>query len=278
MEFLKELAEWSELAFAAVLLAVLFAAYEVGSLVARHLGGGAEKPPEGVGVIVGGLLALLAFVLALTLSHASARFSERRTDALEEANAISTAWARAQAIGHPRGVEIARLLEEYLKVRLDFVETGRDPANLEKLNRTTNALQTLMTGHLAAIVREQPNTVATSLMSALNETFDAATAERFAFARGVPVQVFWLLISLSLLSAAALGYQLGFVKQRPRLLAAVLMAAWTIVTVGILDLGSGRLGAIRTSADVYRWTLQGFSGGVPIPPAPEQKPGPASVK
>jgi hypothetical protein len=81
------------------------------------------------------LLALLAFVLALTLSYASARFAERRSGALAEVNAISTAWSNAEAIGHPRGTEIARLLEEYTKVRLVFVEAARDGRRLPNSTR-----------------------------------------------------------------------------------------------------------------------------------------------
>ena len=37
-----------------------------------------------------------AFVLALTLSFANTRFSERRAGTLAEANAIGTAWLRGQ--------------------------------------------------------------------------------------------------------------------------------------------------------------------------------------
>jgi hypothetical protein len=272
MEYLRELAEWSLLAFTALLVLAFFLAYEAGAWIARRRAGREEKAPDGVNVIVGGLLALLAFVLALTLSYASARFSERRAGALAEVNAISTAWSNAEVIGHPRGKEIARLLEEYTKVRLAFVEAGRDKAKIAELNKTTNAMQTTITGHLAAIVQEQPNTVSTALMKALNESFDAATSERFAYDRGLPTQIFWLLISLTLLGAAALGYQMGFVRQRPRLLAIALMLGWTIVTVDILDLASPRIGSFRIDSDVYRWMLQNFQSGVKIPPFPVRTP------
>ena len=268
MEYLRELAEWSELAFMALLLVAFFVAYEAGAWIARRSVDRAEKPPEGVNVIVGGLLALLAFVLALTLSYASARFSERRSGALAEVNAISTAWSIAEVTGHPRGKEIARLLEEYTRVREEFVEAGRDNARIAELNKTTSALQSMMIGHLAAIVQEQPNAVSTSLMTSLNEAFDAATTERFAYSSGLPTQIFWLLMSLSLLAAAALGYQMGFGQRRPRLLAVALMLGWAIVTVDILDLASPRIGYFRASSDAYRWMLQGFKSGVQIPPAP----------
>jgi hypothetical protein len=36
----------------------------------------------------------------------------------------------------------------------------------------------------------------------------------------------------------------------------------------ILDLSAARMGNLRTSAAVYDWTLQGFSGAIRIPPAP----------
>ena len=76
---------------------------------------------------------------------------------------------------------------------------------------------------LAIIVREQPNTVSTSLMSALNQTFDSATAERFAYSMRLPMQVFWLLVGLGLLCSGTLGYQLGVRHNPLRRLAAVLL-------------------------------------------------------
>jgi hypothetical protein len=53
-----------------------------------------------------------------------------------------------------------------------------------------------------------------------------------------------------------------------RLLATLLTLTWVTVIVVILDLASARLGYIRTSTDAYQWTLQGFQGGVTIPPIP----------
>jgi hypothetical protein len=43
---------------------------------------------------------------------------------------------------------------------------------------------------------------------------------------------------------------------------------WTVVMTAILDLGSPRLGETRTSVAPYNWTIEGFSGGVQIPPLP----------
>ncbi|MGH7063556.1 MAG: hypothetical protein ACREET_05720 [Stellaceae bacterium] len=272
MSTLAAIAGWSVIAFALLLLAAQMLAHEAGYWLGhRNQARGGEAHAEGVGVVVGGMLALLAFVLALTLSFANARFSERVQGTLAEANAIGTAWLRAQAIGHVRGPEIARLLEQYAQIRRDFVTGGRDRATIDELNRRTNALQSEIWGHMAAIAREQPNPVSTSLMAALNDTFDQATAERFAYNLRLPPPIFWLLIGMTLLGTAALGYQLGLRGRKVHILVAFLSLMWTVVIVDILDLASPRIGAFRAGAAAYDWTLQGFKGGLQIPPAPAPK-------
>lgn len=272
MTMLAAIATWSVLTFALLLWVAQMLAHEGGYWFgSRRRAHGEETQAEGVSVVVAGMLSLLAFVLALTLSFANARFSERLEGTLTEANAIGTAWLRAEAIGHTRGPAIARLLEEYAQVRRDFVTEGRGQAAIDELNQRTNALQSKIWGHMAAIIREQPNPASTSLMASLNDAFDQATAERFAFYLRLPPPIFWLLIGMTLLGMAALGFQLGLTGRRVHILVAFLSIMWTVVIVDILDLASPRIGAFRASADVYDWTLQGFKGGLQIPPMPGAK-------
>jgi hypothetical protein len=268
MTFLAGIAAWSILAFGLLLFVVQLAAHEAGSWMGRRYAKRGAPPAEGVGVLVGGMLGLLAFVLALTLSFASDRFSERRAGTLAEANAIGTAWLRAKAIGHPRGEEIAQLLEQYTRLRSAFVQAPYASDALADINNRTNTLQSAIWGHASAIVREQPNPVTASLMASLNEVFDMTTAERFAFELRLPPQIFWLLIGLTLLGMATLGYQVALRGRPARMLAALLTLTWTVVIVDILDLSGARIGNIRISITAYEWTLRGFQGGVTIPPAP----------
>ena len=271
MTELAAIANWSVFAFVLLLWVAQMLAHETGYWAGfgRRARGG-EVQAKGVSVVVAGMLSLLVFVLALTLSFANTRFSERVEGTLTEANAIGTAWLRAEAIDHIRGPEIARLLEQYAQVRRDFVSERRDQSAIDELNRRTDTLQSKIWGHMAAIVREQPNAVSTSLMAALNDAFDQATAERFAFYLRLPSPIFWLLIGMTLLGMAALGFQLGLTGKRVHILVAFL-SMWTVVIVDILDLASPRIGALRASAAVYDWTLQGFKGGLQIPPIPGTK-------
>jgi hypothetical protein len=205
-------------------------------------------------------------VLALTLSFASARFQERRDGTLQESNAIGTAWLRAGAIDHPRAAEVARLLEAYAPVRRDYVAAPHDEALLAGITARSTALQNEMWGHVAALVRERPDPVAASLMAAVNDVIDQSAVERLAFNTGMPPSLFWLLVGMTVSSMAALGYQLGVRGLQVRPLSLALIAMWTVVMTAILDLGSPRLGETRTSTAPYDWTIQGFQGGVRIPP------------
>jgi hypothetical protein len=204
---------------------------------------------------------LLAFVLALTLSFATARFEERRQGTLMEANALGTAWLRAKAISHPRGEELAKLFEEYTKLRAEFITAPADREIVRGINDKTGVLQNRIWEHVTVIVRERPDPISASLMAATNEVFDRSTAERFAFSLTMPPQMVWLLMGIAVLSIGALGYQLGMRGLSLPILSVLLIAMWTSVIVVILDLSAPRIGSLRSSAAAYYWTLEGFGPG-----------------
>jgi hypothetical protein len=267
IEFLASIAEISVLLFGALLLVAQLAALEIGIRL------GLSRPPvagqsETVGVVVGGMLGLLAFVLALTLTFANTRYAERRQGTLIEANAIGTAWLRAKAIGAPRSEEIARLIEAYNGIRKDFILAENGSGTVATIIHRTNAMQSEIWGQLSGLVREQPGPISASLMAALNDMFDAATSERFAFETRLPRQILLLLLAMTLLSMGCLGYQQGLKEKQSRVLLVLLSVMWTIVIVDILDLSAPRLGNFRTNAAIYDWTASSFQSGLTVPPIP----------
>jgi hypothetical protein len=95
---------------------------------------------------------------------------------------------------------------------------------------------------MAAIAREQPNVVSTSLMAALNDAFDQATAERFAHYLRLTSPIFWLLIGMTLLGMAALVFQLGLTGKRVHMMASVPSVMWAVPPTPVLN-----------ELDVSRW-------------------------
>src|SRR5687768_13501661 len=93
-------------AYLCIVLLIL-AACEVGILIGRHHR--STRQDEGaltsLGPMVGGLLGMLAFVLAFTFSMAATHHSTRKQDVLAEAIDIGTAYLRADLIGGVRGAQ-----------------------------------------------------------------------------------------------------------------------------------------------------------------------------
>jgi hypothetical protein len=266
MTILADLASFSLLAFAAVVLGAQILAREIGFFLGRHRAALKEKADEGIGVVTGSILGLLAFVLAFNLSIATTRHSERRLASLEEANAIGTSWLQAKAIDSPQAAAIARILEDYTAERIVFIHADRKSPVIAESVARTGAMQTRIWGHVTALVREDPGPVATSLMNAVNHTFDMTTAIRFAMAYAMPPQLIWLLLALSSVGMGVLGYQFGLTGRHHRVLSLLASVLWTAVVVEIFDIGSPRLGSFRTDAYAYEWTIAGF-GDIPVPAA-----------
>jgi hypothetical protein len=264
---LAQILAFSLFAFWLVFFAIQWAAQALGAWLGRRHTARGTAPAEGVGVVVGGMLGLLAFVLALTLSFATTRFEERRQGTLMEANALGTAWLRAKAINHARGEELAKLFEEYTRLRADFIKAPASRDAVRAINDKTSELQNRIWEHVTVIVREKPDPISASLMAATNEVFDRSTAERFAYSLTMPPQMVWLLLGIAVLSIGALGYQLGMRGLSLPILSVLLIAMWTSVIVVILDLSAPRIGSLRSSAAAYYWTLDGFNPGT-VPARP----------
>lgn len=258
MELLVKVAAFGMLALGVVLFAVQYLARELGYWVGRRHATAATEGREGIGVLVGTMLGLLSFVIAVSLGNTTTRFEQRRTVALNEANAIGTAWLRTAPIDHPRSAEIARILERYARVRADFVRAPSDQAVIDALEEQTGSLQQGIWREFSLLMREVTNPATANLEIALNQVIDAASETRFALFSPYAARLLWLLMSMSLITMAALGYQLGLQGRPLRVLAALLTLLWTMVIVDILDVGAARLGGIRMSVEPYEWTIQSF--------------------
>jgi hypothetical protein len=244
----------------ALLFLSLLIASEIGYRVGRPTRRG---PPvsandlSAVATLTAGMIALLAFTLSLSLSFAQNRYETRRGLVLEEANAIQTAWLRTKLIDGAEGPAIAAKIEDYARVRLDFIRAASD-ADVPALVARADALQRDIWQTAQVLTRRLPDPVTAALVSALNQMFDDETAQRFAYASRVPADIMLGLYFGALLSIAALSYQFSLAGTRHFVLLSLLLLMWSGGMLLIIDLNLPRTGRITPDVAPMAWTIQGF--------------------
>jgi hypothetical protein len=222
----------------------------------------AEDEVTSTSTITAGMLALLAFLLGLTINFAQNRFEARRELVAVEANAIGTAWLRARLVGGPDGEALAAQIADYAKTRLAFTRADYY-GPIDRLNAQTGEQQQKIWALVTSVARKSPTPVSATLISAVNDMIDASLSQRFAFETHVPGHMIYILAGGSLIAIAALGYQLGLVGYRQPVLTSLLLLMWTGGIVMTVDLNRPRLGDIRVETSPLVWTIEGFKG----PPA-----------
>jgi len=242
-----------------LVLASLLIIGEVGYRIGRRnskKGTAQEKQEKTVGTITGAMLALLGFMLAVSISMADSHFESRRKLVLDEANAIGTSHLRSRLIGGQHGQEIARLLVDYAQLRLDFYAAGEDRKLLEPVYQRTAALQQRIWDHASAIARSAPTPVSSLLVASLNEVFDLSASRRWALEVRVPPSVIELLCAFAFLSMGLLGYYFGACGLRHPVLSFILILAFTWAILLIVDLNKPRGGFIRPEQSPIVWVLE----------------------
>ena len=230
----------------AVFAAVSFVAYEIGFQVGHWYQARTPGVQEGpTGVLVGSLLALLAFLLAITMGMASDRFDTRRGLVLEEANAMQTTYLRAGYLPEPASGELRNLLREYVPLRVAPSDRATLLANIQRSEELLAQMWSV--AEAEAKVTQQGDLMA-AFIESLNETIDLNESRIAAgvYAR-VPTSILWLLVVGSVLTLAMVGYSAGLTKRRDLLSAIVLILALGAVLALVVDLDKPREGFVQVS-------------------------------
>jgi hypothetical protein len=260
LSFLGIQAELGMPAIGAFLFLSLLLATGVGYHIGWRIRPGRPAPGRdlsAVSTLTAGMIGLLTFTLSLSINFAQNRYETRRQLVLAEANAIGTAWLRTRLIDGDEGPAIAAKIEEYGRARLDFTLAASD-ADVPVLIARANALLTDIWRIVQVVARRSPTAVTVGLVNALNEMFDDAASQQFAYQSGVPEKLMLALYFGALLTMGALGYQFGLADNRQVVLSSLLLLMWSGGMLLIVELSQPRLGDIRVDAGPLVWVVQGF--------------------
>jgi hypothetical protein len=208
-----------------------------------------ERTPEEregpTATIVGSLLALMAFLLAITMGMATDRFDARRAIVLAEANSVGTTYLRAGFLPEPSSSDVRELLREYVRLRI----VGDDPADVRVRMARSVELHARLWSIAADLARNTPGSEMLALfIDSLNETIDLHETRVAAGLYGrVPITILALLFLGSILTLGMVGYGAGLTRRRSPVTAIVLIVVLGAVVTLVVDLDRPRDGFLKVS-------------------------------
>ncbi len=220
-------------------------AYELGFRLGRWWQRRTPGEQEGpTGVLVGSLLALLAFMLAIATGMAADRFDARRGFVIDQANDIRVAYLEAGYLPAPASDQIQQLLREYVPLQVGTTDSSILAQNINK----SADLEAQMWAITQDIARTSSNDVLAEFVSSLGEVTKVHQDRLNAvFNVRVPATILWLLIGGAILSIGMVGFGAGVTEHRSVITAVVLIVALGATILLVLDLDSPTQGLITVS-------------------------------
>jgi hypothetical protein len=273
---------------APILLVVLLVATEVGfrAAAARTPARARRKSPETAsadatpaadvagsdfGVIQGAVLGLLGLLLAFTYSFVAQRADTRKQAIVREANAIGTAWLRANYYQGEPGLQLRSLLRSYAESRVLPDHVGDTAALRSAVAQSQERLTKLWPATLAAVRAHTgpPTPIDALMLQSMNDVYDSDTLRIAANRDHLPAVILVMLVLVAGVSLGVTGYAGGLAARRSLVMTSVLAFMITAVTYVILDLDHPRSGLVRVSQAALTDTIRSMEP----PPATPQDPG-----
>ncbi len=215
--------------------------FRIGRWWQRRSPGEQEGPTD---MLVGSILTMLAFLLAVTTGMASDRFDARHELVRDEANTIRTTFLRAGYLAEPYGKDIQNRLREYVPLRV----VSRYSTQLEAQNARSKQIHADLWTQTKELIRQTPDTETKALfIESINALIELHTTRVTAGVSRVPETVILVLIVGTVLTLGVMGYSAGLTGRRGMLSAVVLMVALGTVLTLVIDLDRPRDGFLQVS-------------------------------
>ena len=258
---------------AAGLLLLFLASRQIGTLhhrwVLRRHPERQQPATDSTGYLVSSALALLGLLIGFTFSMAVERYDERRHAVTEEANAISTVYARAGLFNEPIASRLKASIAHYAVERRDFVAAGEDQQTLDRIAKETARTQ----DEIWAIMKQALGTpggegLTTATLTSMNEMFDLASTRQALIEAHIPNMVMAVLIGFAVATAYLLGYGSAHERQDHNAATTIVFALVAIAIALIIDLDRPRLGFIKIDQDPMERVIVSLSPPKAAPHGP----------
>jgi hypothetical protein len=235
----------AELLVALGLIAGIVAAHEVGFRLGSLIRSADEPFDRQVALVRTSTAALVAFLIGFAFSGAGSRFIERQDIIVKEANALGTAYLRADTIAEPQRGELKAALREYTADRIRLL-SGEKPDHVELMLTKVSGLHERM--WRSAIKGAQDNAPLMGVvLPPINEVIDLNSTHLALARRHMPTPIIAVLLGAAAIGVGLLGFGNGRMGRRFSLLDSVYGVVLAVALWMTIDLDYPGIGIIRVS-------------------------------
>ena len=235
---------------------VVLAASELGFYIGIRLQNRGSNPGESrmTSSVVGGMLGLVAFLMAFSIGITIGHHGERKTMVVTEANAIGVAWLRAGFLDEADSKLLRKLLREYAEIRIAA-------ANLEMELPAVISRSEELHGEMWIIIERNvrqgnDSDIMASLVHAVNDVIKTHSIRITAAYKRLPRILGVVLIMSTILSFLLVGVASSADRKRDTPAIFLFAIVFTAVLTIMVDLDRPQEGLLRVSqtamADVLR--------------------------
>jgi hypothetical protein len=235
-----------------ILLAAAEIGYQIGIRLQRR--DSSAKGAPITNTIVGGILALEAFLIAFAIGIVIDQHNSRKAMVVTEANAVGTAYLRAGFLEEPDLTTTRDLLREYVEIRL---AAAADPALLDPTKTRSEEIHKELWAIVEDNVRQGNDSDIMGLfIESINEVIDVHTLRITAVNLRLPRLLGFLLYAAMLLSFLLVGVANSGDGQRDFAAMLLFTMAFVAVFMLIVDLDRPQQGLINVSQTALSDLLQ----------------------
>ena len=234
-----------ELLVALGLIGGVVAAHEIGFRLGSLARSTDEPFDRQVGLVRASTAALVAFLIGFAFSGAATRFTNRQDTIVQEANALGTAYLRADVIAEPQRGELKAALKEYTADRITLLSReGR--GQIDDLLAKVGGLHQRM--WRSAIIATKDNApLMAVVLPPINDVIDFHATHLAMARRHLPIPIMAVLLGTAAIGVGMMGFGNGRIGRRFSMLDSVYGAVLAIALWMIIDLDYPSIGIIRVS-------------------------------
>jgi len=235
----------TELLVAMGLIAGVVAAHDIGFWLGSLTRSKDEAFDKQVGLVRTSTAALVAFLIGFAFSGAASRFIDRADLIVKEANALGTAYLRADAIAEPQRGELKATIKEYTADRVTLLSReGRD--QIEALLAKVSGLHEQMWKSAINATKDNAPLMAV-VLPPINEVIDLHSVHLAMARRHLPIPIMAMLLGTAAIGVGMIGFGNGRVGRRFSVLDAVYGVTLAAALWMTIDLDYPGIGLIRVS-------------------------------